>query len=101
MGTQDTNSFVTGSGYFYNTYDNKNAYAGLSLNANSSAQLSAPSTGNYAGILFMQDRELLFQFDADRVACRAALPPDLREQSIFRGPCYSLLGIRISATRVI
>jgi len=56
IGTQDTGSIVTGSGFFYNTYDSNHAYSPVAFSANSSVQLSAPTTGTYAGILFMQDR---------------------------------------------
>jgi hypothetical protein len=56
IGTQDTNSIVTGSGFFYNTYDSHHAYTPVSFAANSSVQLSAPTTGTYASMLFMQDR---------------------------------------------
>ena len=49
-------SIVTGSGFFYNTYDANYAYAPVDFQANSSVSLEAPTSGTYAGILFMQDR---------------------------------------------
>jgi hypothetical protein len=55
--TQDTNSIVVGDGvFFYNTYSSSQAYGPIGFSANSSAQLGAPTSGYYAGILMMQDR---------------------------------------------
>jgi len=57
MGTQDTNSHITGSGlFFYNTYNSSNAYAPIAFNANSDVEIAAAKSGYYSGILFMQDR---------------------------------------------
>ena len=59
IGTQDTNSVVRSSGTgvtIYNSYDSKNAYQPMAFNANSDVQLSASTSGTYAGILMMQDR---------------------------------------------
>jgi len=56
LSLQDTNSTVTGSGLFYNTYDANHAYTPINFPANSTVTLSAPTSGTYAGILFMQDR---------------------------------------------
>ncbi len=57
ISTQDTNSHVRGSGaMFYNTYNSSNTYTADQFNANSDVQLSAPTSGTYAGVLFMQDR---------------------------------------------
>lgn len=57
IGTQDTNSIIRGTGVtIYNTYDSKNPYTPISFNANSDVELSAPTSGSYAGILAMQDR---------------------------------------------
>lgn len=63
--TQSTNSIISGSGVmFYNTYGlgkyNGNtatySYSAINLNANSSVNLTAPTSGTYAGILFFDDR---------------------------------------------
>jgi len=60
IGTQDTNSIVRSSGgvTFYNTYSTSpvRAYQAVYFAANSDVQLSAPTSGAYGGILFMQDR---------------------------------------------
>jgi hypothetical protein len=57
ISTQDTNSHVVGSGvFFYNTYNSSNPYKPISFNANSDARISAPTSGDYAGVLVMQDR---------------------------------------------
>jgi hypothetical protein len=60
------NNTISGTGVtFYNTtgsaagYTGSNkAYAGISLGNNNSGNLSAPTTGNLAGILFFQDRSV-------------------------------------------
>src|SRR6185369_8793040 len=60
--TQSTNSVIRGTGVtIYNTYDSTSTnpnlgYGGLDLSANSDTQLTAPTSGTYAGVLFMQDR---------------------------------------------
>ena len=56
IGTQDTNSIVTGTGFFYNTYDANHAYSPVNFNANSNVSLTAPTTGDFKAFLFMQDR---------------------------------------------
>ena len=57
IGTQDTNSHIRGTNtFFYNTYNSANAYGAFDFNANSDVQLSAPTSGTYAGILAFQDR---------------------------------------------
>ena len=58
IGTQDTNSIITGSNVFiYNTYDKHNSFAPISFSANSSVQLSAPDDDPpYSGILYFEDR---------------------------------------------
>jgi len=56
IGTQDTNSIVTGGGFFYNTYDSNHAYAPVNFNANSNVSLEAPTSGDFKAILVMQDR---------------------------------------------
>jgi hypothetical protein len=61
--TQDTNSHITGSGVtIYNTFDptshnnSANTFSPININANSSVNLTATTTGTYAGILFFDDR---------------------------------------------
>ena len=63
LSTQDTNSIIQGNGVtFYNTFDpssNKaayNTYQPININANSSVNLKAQTTGTYAGMLFFDDR---------------------------------------------
>ncbi len=57
ISTQDTNSHVVGNGVsFYNTYNSKNPYGPIQFNANSDVQIAAPTAGDYAGVLFFQDR---------------------------------------------
>ena len=58
IGTQDTNSIIVGSNvFFYNTYDQHNAFAPISFSANSSVQVSAPDNDPpYSGILYFEDR---------------------------------------------
>jgi len=65
LATQDSNSFITGSGVtIYNTYDPAspkawiNTYGPINIVANSVATLSAPTSGTYAGVLLMEDRRL-------------------------------------------
>jgi Flp pilus assembly protein TadG len=58
IGTQDTNSIIVGTNvFFYNTYDQHNAFSPINFSANSSAQLSAPNDDPpYSGILYFEDR---------------------------------------------
>ncbi len=57
ISTQDTNSHIRGTGvYFYNTYNSSHSYSPVDFNANSDVQISAATTGDYGGVLFMQDR---------------------------------------------
>jgi hypothetical protein len=57
ISTQDTNSHIVGSGVlFYNTYNSSNVYKPIQFNANSDVRIDAPTTGDYAGVLVMQDR---------------------------------------------
>lgn len=57
ISTQDSNSHVVGDGvFFYNTYNSSNSYAPVQFNANSDARISAPTYGDYSGVLVMQDR---------------------------------------------
>ena len=65
MSTQDANSHITGTGVtLYNTYDptsgnpNINTYSPFNIVAASTAQLTAPTTGTYAGVLIMEDRRI-------------------------------------------
>jgi len=52
------NTTMTGSGVtFYNT-TGTGAYGGITLNGNTQANLSAPTSGPLAGILFFQDRSI-------------------------------------------
>ena len=52
-----SSSTVTGDGVtIYNTYDATYPYEGILIASNSVADLSAPTTGPLAGILFFQDR---------------------------------------------
>jgi hypothetical protein len=55
--TQSSNSAIAGNGVmFYNTFDSKYPYSAININANSLVNLTAPTTGTYAGILFFDDR---------------------------------------------
>jgi hypothetical protein len=57
LSTQSANSQITGNGVmFYNTYDATHTYTGMSIAANSTVTLTAPTTGTYSGILFFEDR---------------------------------------------
>jgi hypothetical protein len=64
LSTQSANSHISGNGVmFYNTFGQTDhgggqsvAYSPISINANSTVNLSAPTTGTYAGILFFEDR---------------------------------------------
>jgi putative Flp pilus-assembly TadE/G-like protein len=64
LSTQDSNSIINGSNgvTFYNTFDPSsnnpayNAYQPININASSSVDLTAPTTGDYAGMLFFDDR---------------------------------------------
>jgi hypothetical protein len=66
ISTQNSNSTITGVGVtIYNTCSNSpgscsstSDYAGFSLSGNSTVALGAPLTGNYAGILIMEDRSI-------------------------------------------
>ncbi len=67
--TQSTNSTINGSGVtIYNTFGATTnhgnlAYSPISIAAGSTATLSAPSSGAYAGILFFEDRAAPASFD--------------------------------------
>jgi hypothetical protein len=53
-----SNTVMSGTGVtFYNT-TGTGGYGGISINANSTVNLSAPTTGPLAGILFFQDRSI-------------------------------------------
>ncbi len=53
-------SSLTGSGVtFYNTSGGGYSYAGVALSGGATVQLSAPTTGPLAGILFFQDRAVV------------------------------------------
>lgn len=57
LSTQSANSVIAGNGVtFYNTFDATHPYSGISISANSTVTLKAPTTGTYAGILFFEDR---------------------------------------------
>ncbi len=57
--TQSANSILTGNGVtIYNTYDASHSYAPLNINANSTVSLTAPTTGTYSGVLYMEDRRI-------------------------------------------
>ena len=57
LSTQSTNSSMSGTGVmFYNTYNSTYSYAPISLAANSTVSLKAPTSGTYAGILIFEDR---------------------------------------------
>jgi len=65
MATQDANSHITGTGVtLFNTYDPTsgnpaiNTYDPINIVANSTATLTAPTTGPYAGVLIMEDRRI-------------------------------------------
>jgi hypothetical protein len=82
VSTQDTNSHVVGNGvFFYNTYKSGSPYKAVDFNANSSVQLAASSTGDYAGVLFMQDR----------TCCASTMPTESFQggaTSFFEGILY-------------
>jgi len=91
LGTQDTNSIIKGTGVFlYNTYDSKNAYQAFSLAAGSDVELSAPTSGTYAGILAMQDR-----------TCCSTAPGSLLTESFQGGPSAKFEGTLYFPTSVI
>jgi len=55
--TQNANSNITGSGVMiYNTFDSTHSYGPIDIAATSTVNLSARTTGTYAGILFFEDR---------------------------------------------
>lgn len=57
LSTQSANSSISGTGVmFYNTYNSTYSYAPISLAANSTVSLKAPTSGTYAGILIFEDR---------------------------------------------
>jgi hypothetical protein len=56
--SMSANTIMTGTGVtFYNT-TGTGGYGGITLNGNMQANLSAPTTGPLAGILFFQDRSI-------------------------------------------
>lgn len=57
--TQSANSHLTGNGVtLYNTYDGSHSYGPIDINANSTVDLTAPTTGTYSGVLLMEDRSI-------------------------------------------
>ncbi len=58
LSTQDSNSIIDARNgvLIYNTYDSSHAFGGVSIAANSLAQMNAMTTGPYAGILYFEDR---------------------------------------------
>jgi hypothetical protein len=59
ISTQSANSHIQGTGVFiYNTYDATHPYTAFDIRANSTASLTAPVTGTYAGILIFEDRSI-------------------------------------------
>jgi hypothetical protein len=67
--TQSANSHITGTGVtFYNTFgassNGNKSYSPINIAANSSVDLRAPTSGNYAGILFFEDRSAPAQNDS-------------------------------------
>jgi Flp pilus assembly protein TadG len=53
------NSTLTGTGVtFYNSYSKNYAYQPINLAGNETANLSAPTSGSLAGMLFFQDRSI-------------------------------------------
>jgi hypothetical protein len=83
LSTQDTNSHVVGSGvFFYNTYNSTKSYDPIQFNANSDVQISAATTGTYAGVLFFQDRS----------CCASTMPTESFQggaTSFFEGIIYT------------
>jgi Putative Flp pilus-assembly TadE/G-like len=54
-----TNANMSGTNVmFYNTYNSTYSYGAISLSGSNVTNLSAPTTGTYAGILFFQDRSV-------------------------------------------
>jgi hypothetical protein len=65
LSTQDSNSHITGTGVtIYNTYDpasgnpSISTYSPINIVASSTATLTAPTSGTYAGVLIMEDRRI-------------------------------------------
>jgi hypothetical protein len=56
--TVNGNSYLTGSGVTFYDTTGTGSYAGITLNGNTQANLSAPTSGSLAGILFFQDRSV-------------------------------------------
>jgi Flp pilus assembly protein TadG len=62
LSTQSANSHILGTGAtFYNTFgattnSSTYGYSGIQINANSTVNLTAPTSGTYAGVLFFDDR---------------------------------------------
>jgi len=57
--TQSANSHLTGTGVtIFNTYDATHSYGPLSINANSTVNLTAPTSGTDSAILIMEDRRI-------------------------------------------
>ena len=67
ISTQDSNSHIRGAGvFFYNTYSSSSSYGAINFSANSDVQITAATSGSYAGILFMEDR----------TCCASTIPTD-------------------------
>jgi hypothetical protein len=60
QGTGGVTFFNTGNAAAYNATTNPTGYAPINMTGFQGVDLVAPTTGNYAGILFMQDRNLSF-----------------------------------------
>jgi hypothetical protein len=59
LSTQNANSHISGTGVtLYNTYNATYPYAPFNIVAASTATLTAPTTGTYAGVLIMEDRSI-------------------------------------------
>ena len=59
LGTQNANSHILGSGVtIYNTYDATHPYAPFDFKATSTVDLTAPTTGTYAGVLIIEDKTI-------------------------------------------
>jgi hypothetical protein len=83
ISTQDSNSHIVGSGvFFYNTYNSSNVYKPLQFSANSDVRISAATTGDYTGVLIMQDRG----------CCTSSMPTESFQggaTSFFEGIIYT------------
>jgi hypothetical protein len=66
LSTQNANSHILGTGVtIYNTYDGTHPYAPFDFKATSTVDLTAPTSGTYAGVLIMEDKTITADTYAD------------------------------------